>query len=421
MKKYILLLMAVLLCLASCREKYVASVTDLRLVRVEPSSGYEGSLIKILGRNFSTSFGENHVWINGKEARMVEFTKDQLTVVAPENDLGTYSVEVETPLGRISRDDFTFTYKMKPAKLYMVTTIAGNGANQLKDEIGTSAAIGQIEGLSWAPDGSLWFCQRSAGYAVRQYNLSTSMVKTIVSGIPLPWGGDFDASGDFYFPGKDAKKIYRIPKGANAYEEVALDPSVVLNAPMYVKFDPDGNMWIASRGNHTVYKVRNGILVKAYTGDKYFPVALATDAGGRIYFASTQDRGIFMIDGETVTKVIGSGVKPTKDDYEVSLSDGPAQANVGNIGGMFIGKDGALYYTDYLTFTVMKVTPDGSGDFSKGKISIVAGLPFSAAVVNGTTDKAQFQYPSGIAVSDDCRKIYVGEPTGYVLRVIDLS
>ena len=411
-----------LLGLSSCQKKYVASVTDLRLVRVDPSSGYEGDLIHILGRNFSTAFGENHVYINGVEAKMVEFNKDQLTIVAPPNELGTYSVEVETPLGRVSREDLTFTYKKKPAKLYMVTTVAGNGSDMIKDEIGTNAAIGRIEGLAWAPDKStIWFCQRSAGYAVRTFNLSTQMVKTVVSGIQLPWGGDFDAAGDFYFPGKDAKKVYRIAKGGSSAEEVTLPAAVELNAPMYVKFDSKGNMWIASRGNHTVYKVKDGALVKAFTGEKYFPVALAVDSKDRVFFASTQDRGIFMIDGDAVTKVAGTGTVPTKDDYEISLASGPAGTNIGNIGGLYITPDGTMYYTDYLTFTVMKIVPDASGSYTSGKISIVAGLPFSAAVVNGTTDKAQFKYPSGIVVSDDGKRIYVSEPTSFVLRMIDLS
>ena len=424
MKRFTFLIMAalMLLGLSSCQKKYVASVTDLRLVRVDPSSGYEGDLIHILGRNFSTAFGENHVYINGVEAKMVEFNKDQLTIVAPPNELGTYSVEVETPLGRVSREDLTFTYKKKPAKLYMVTTVAGNGSDMIKDEIGTNAAIGRIEGLAWAPDKStIWFCQRSAGYAVRTFNLSTQMVKTVVSGIQLPWGGDFDAAGDFYFPGKDAKKVYRIAKGGSSAEEVTLPAAVELNAPMYVKFDSKGNMWIASRGNHTVYKVKDGALVKAFTGEKYFPVALAVDSKDRVFFASTQDRGIFMIDGDAVTKVAGTGTVPTKDDYEISLASGPAGTNIGNIGGLYITPDGTMYYTDYLTFTVMKIVPDASGSYTSGKISIVAGLPFSAAVVNGTTDKAQFKYPSGIVVSDDGKRIYVSEPTSFVLRMIDLS
>ena len=131
--------------------------------------------------------------------------------------------------------------------------------------------------------------------------------------------------------------------------------------------------------------------------------------------------GVYMIDGDDVTRVIGTGVKPTVEDYETSLVGGPSTANVGNVGAIYIAPSGNLYYTDYLTFTVMKVVPDADGNYANGTISIVAGIPFSAAVVNGATDKATFKYPSGIVVSDDEKRIFVSEPTGYVLRMIDLS
>lgn len=424
MKKLYLFLMITLLGLVSCGEKYIASVDDLRVVRIDPSVGYSGCLINVLGRNFSTAFGENHVYINGKEAKMVEYTANQLTVVAPVNDLGSYTVEVTTPLGTIARDDLMFTYRKKPAKIYTVTTVAGNGANQVKDDVGTNAAIGQIEGLTWAPDGTLWFCQRSAGNAIRYYNPETSMVKTVVSSIPLPWGGDFDAAGNFYFAGKTTQAIYRIPKGSNTYEEVTLPAA--LDDPMYVKFDQEGNMWIASRDNHIVYKLKNGSIVSSYSNDGYYPVALAMDSKGRMYFASTSDlpdadNGIYMVDGETVTKVVGSGSAPTIENYENAIAGGPLKVNLGIIGGMCIGNDGAMYFTDFRVYTVLKVVPDDNGDFSKGTVSILAGQPFQSAIQNGSTDKAQFKYPSGIAISEDCKKIYISEPTGCVLRVIDLS
>lgn len=425
MKKIFLLLMAALLGLASCQKKYVASVDDLRVVRIDPAVGYEGCLINVLGRNFSTVFGENHVYINGKEARMVEFTANQLTVVAPLNDLGSYSVEVSTPLGYVASESLMFTYRKKPAKIYTVGTVAGNGRNEIRDDVGTVASIGQIEGLMWAPDGTLWFSQRSAGNAIRQFNPATLEVKTIVSGIDLPWGGDFDAGGDFYFAAKTTHKIYKIAKNSHSCEEFVV-PGMVLDDPMYVKFDKEGFMWIASRDNHLVYKIMNGLIVKTYTRDSWYPVALAMDDKGRIYFASSSeltdaDNGVFMIDGDEVTKVIGSGIAPTLDNYENSVAGGPSKVNMGIVGEMCIGSNGALYYTDFRTYTVMKVVPDANGDFTKGTVSIVAGLPFQPAVQNGPTDKAQFKYPSGIAVSEDCKKIYVAEPTGYVLRLIDLN
>ena len=54
MKKILLFALSLTL-LASCQQKdtYVARVTDLRLVSVDPKNGYAGDLVTILGRNFS--------------------------------------------------------------------------------------------------------------------------------------------------------------------------------------------------------------------------------------------------------------------------------------------------------------------------------------------------------------------------------
>lgn len=419
MKRFLIPIMSAILAIAGCaQDKYIASVEDLLLVRVDPGEGYEGAIVNVLGRNFSTSFGENKVVIGGKEAKIIEFTKDKITIIVPENELGTYPVEVTTPKGTVSSPSVTFTYKKRPEKMYTVTTVAGNGSNSLKDEIGTSAAIGQIEGLAFAPDGNLWFCQRSAGNAIRTFNPSTQMVKTVATPIPLPWGGDFDAAGNFFYSQKDAKAVGMIDAGTGANSTFATDAS--LNAPMYVKFDSKGDMWLASRGNNTVYRVHGNSVTETYTGEKYFPASLAIDSKDRVFFGSTQLRGIFMISGGEVTRIAGSGEKPTKDNFAASFTGNPLDLNIGYVGGIDFGPDGTLYYTDYLTFTVMMIVPDGD-DYSKGKISILAGLPFTNAVTNGTTDKAAFKYPSGIAVSPDGKKIYVSEPTGYVLRVIDLS
>ena len=164
MKRVIFLAFLTLLCATACnKNRYIANVTDLQLVSVSPREGYEGSLVKVLGRNFSTSFGENEVTINGVKAKLIDFSKDQITIIAPENEYGTYPVVVSTPKGTISHENVTFTYKKRPDKLYMVTTVAGNGANALKDDIGASASVGGVEGLCFAPDGTLWFCQRNEG------------------------------------------------------------------------------------------------------------------------------------------------------------------------------------------------------------------------------------------------------------------
>lgn len=401
------------------RDTYVANVTELQLVSLSPKEGYDGSIVKVLGRNFATSFGENEVTINGKVAKIIDFSKDQITVVAPENDFGTFPVVVTTPKGTISNEKVTFTYKKRPDKLFMVTTVAGNGSNSLNDDIGTSAAVGGVEGLCLAPDGSLWFCQRNGGYAIRSFNPATNMVTTIAMSPNLPWAGSFDSKGDFYYAAKADSKILKL--SGNTVSQYTCASSI--NNPMYVKFDSKDNMWIASRNNNTVYVEKDGSAIASYTGDKYYPACMDLDSKDRAFFGSPSLHTIMMIDTDgTVSKIAGNGAAPTKDTYSASLESGnPLEACIGNPGGLVIGNDGNMYFTDITTFTVMKIVPDPDGDFSKGKISILAGQPFSASVTNGTSDKAAFKYPSGIAISDDCKRIYVAEPTGYVIRMIDLQ
>ena len=60
-----------LLCACS-GDEYVAKVTELKLVSVNPTNGYPGEIVKILGRNFSPVASQNKVVIAGEEARILE-------------------------------------------------------------------------------------------------------------------------------------------------------------------------------------------------------------------------------------------------------------------------------------------------------------------------------------------------------------
>lgn len=421
MKRYIILLIAAAVCcFAACnKNRYVADVKELRLVGVAPTEGYSGSIVKVLGRNFSTILGENKVILNGKSAKIIEFTKDDITFIAPENGLGTYPVVVVVKNDTVSEGFVKFTYKKKPEKLYSVTTVAGTGANSMSDGLGTSAAVGGCEGLCFAPDGKLWFCQRNGGYAIRYYDPATSLVGTIASGTELPWGGGFDSKGDFYFAAKAVNKVFKVTPSGSVSE---YSTGAALDNPMYVKFDSKDNLWVCCRNSNTVYKTKNGAALETITATGYYPTCIFIDSRDRVFFASTTNQCIYMINDGTVTKIAGCGSKPAKDSYDKSLESGdPLQAQIGAVGGIYIGKDNALYYTDFTCFTVMKIAPDADGDYSKGKISLLAGVPFNNAVVNGTSDIAKFKYPSGIAVSNDCKRVYVTEPTGFVIRMIDMN
>lgn len=382
--------------LVSCKDDgYVASVTELQLASVSPSTGYSGGIVKILGRNFSDVFGENKVYVGDKEAQVLEYNAWDLTVVLPEQEPGVYIITVETPKGQVT--GLEFEYKEKPAHEYIVSTIAGGSAG-FADGNGAEAKIHQPEGLAMDSDGNLWITQRgSQGHAVRKMDRYYN-VTTVVS-TELPWQCCFDSNGDFYFTGKDAAAIYKVTKDGTLSTFQFTGAS--LNNPMDVQFDNDGAMWVASRNANQVHKIVDGAVVKTY--DITFPTCLTLDLKGRIIVGSTTSGYISVIDNDVVTPIAGTG-----DSAEVSNPDGTAgdtsTASVGQVNGIYAAKDGSLWFCDVRHKTVRRLSPDAAGDFTKGKVETVA---------------SGF-YPSDVYVSDDCSKIYVSSATTHTIRLIEV-
>ena len=122
--KKILFVMIALLALCSCGgDKYIAHITDLRLVSVNPQNGYPGDLVTIFGRNFSPEQSENEVFVGGEPARVVEAAEGRLQIVLPPLEPGSYPVRVIAPSGE--QEGLTINYLKVPDHIYMVTTIVG--------------------------------------------------------------------------------------------------------------------------------------------------------------------------------------------------------------------------------------------------------------------------------------------------------
>ena len=104
---------------------------------MDPESGYSGAIVKVLGRNFSEKAKDNVVLIGGKEAKVLDANKWDLTIVVPENDPAEYEVEVTTPAGKAG--GIKFLYKEKPEHVYLASIYAGQaGKNGVQDGMGVS-------------------------------------------------------------------------------------------------------------------------------------------------------------------------------------------------------------------------------------------------------------------------------------------
>lgn len=413
MKRFgILFLLLGLLAAAGCNDdEYTAKVTDLRLVRLSPTSGYAGDIVRILGRNFSEEYGGNTVTINGVEARVIEIARDELSIIVPENEPGSYPICIRTP--KMEVEGLSFKYNVRPEKEYVVSTVAGNGSSALVDGIGSAASFAAPEGLCYNCDGSIWIIQRggTGTFAIRRmdmsYNITTLCSSSLLN---FPWGGDFAPSGDFYVANKGNHKVLRITVDGSCSEYPIT--GATLNNPMCVAFSAAGDMYVASRNANEVLKIdpASGAVQDRY--EVKMPESMDVDSEGRVIVGTNNAYYLYMIDTDGSVKTIaGNGTVPSASNY--SDGDGDlATATIGMVGGICCASDGCIYFTDRTASTVRKLTPSADGGYAVGTLETLAGIAGTKGVTDGLNTLATFSYPAGIVVSDDCSDIYVADGSG---------
>ena len=313
--------MALVTLASACQDdKYVANVTELSLVRMDPESGYSGAIVKVLGRNFSEKAKDNVVLIGGKEAKVLDANKWDLTIVVPENEPAEYDVEVTTPEGKAG--GIKFLYKEKPEHVYLASIYAGKvGTNASEDGVATSATFSSPEGIIPAGDGSYYILQRGS-FAIRKMDSfgRVTTVKTSGAELKHPWQGAVAPSGELYFCNKSVNQLVKM----DAAGVVKVVSGFTLDNPMGVKFDSDGFGYL-------------------YMIDK---------------------------DGE-IKQIAGEGnAKGSKGDGVPG--DLLGKSTIGKVNGIWCAKDGALYFCDVTAQAVRKLTPGAGGDYSKGKLETIA-------------------------------------------------
>lgn len=393
--------MALVTLASACQDdKYIANVTELSLVRMDPESGYSGAIVKVLGRNFSEKAKDNVVLIGGKEAKVLDANKWDLTIVVPENDPAEYEVQVTTPKG--TAGGIKFLYKEKPEHVYLASIYAGKvGTNASEDGVTTSATFSSPEGIIPAGDGSYYILQRGS-FAIRKMDSFGRVTTVKTSGAELhhPWQGAVAPSGELYFCNKSSNQLMKM----DAAGVVKVVSGFTLQNPMGVKFGSDGFGYLSNRNTDggQVIKFKDDAVVKTFS----VPTATcaSVDAAGRVIVGSNDSGYLFMIDKEgNVTKIAGDGNRNGSkgDGVPGDLLD---KSTIGMVNGIWCAKDGALYFCDVTAQSVRKLTPGAGGDYSKGKLETIA---------------SGF-YPSDVVVSEDCAKIFVTSATTNTIRLIEI-
>lgn len=120
----------------------------------------------------------------------------------------------------------------------------------------------------------------------------------------------------------------------------------------------------------------------------------------------------------TQKTIAGDGVKG--QEYYDGDPGNPLSAKVGATFGVAAGSDGCLYLSDNTYNCIRKLTPDASGDYSKGTLETIAGSGKSG-FSDGKGLKATFNQPYEIIITKDCKTMYVAGAVNYLIRRITVK
>lgn len=393
---------------------YLHTVT-LTTASIAPARGKAGDEVTLTGEGFGNTVEENIVSVNGKQAVVKSVTATTLTFIMPENPAGTYPVKVSVADKTV--ENLSFTYEDFS---YTVETVAGNSATTSTDGKGTAASFKFPQGLALAPNGDIWIAERGNNVIRkmdRAYNVST-VAKSGTVTFNAPWQGNFDASGSYYVANKALNNIIKVTQDGVCS---VFSTGTTFRSPMSVIFDANDNMYVADRDNKAVKKIASDGTVTSYdmSSLKAGPNCMAVDKKGRIFVGTGGTYQLHMFDTDGALKtVFGAGVVHTAATYSDGEPNDLSKATMGATFGIAFGADEVLYIADYTLHTIRTLTPNADGDYMKGTLKTIAGIPGTKGKIDGPALTATFNGPASVLVTD---KIYIADEQNHLIRSITVN
>lgn len=393
---------------------YLHTVT-LTTASIAPARGKAGDEVTLTGEGFGNTVEENLVSVNGKQAVVKSVTATTLTFIVPENPAGTYPVKVSVADKTVENQSFTYEDFS-----YTVETVAGNSATTSTDGKGTAASFKFPQGLALAPNGDIWIAERGNNVIRkmdRAYNVST-VAKSGTVTFNAPWQGNFDASGSYYVANKALNNIIKVTQDGVCS---VFSTGTTFRSPMSVIFDANDNMYVADRDNKAVKKIASDGAVTSYdmSSLKAGPNCMAVDKKGRIFVGTGGTYQLHMFDTDgTLKTVFGAGVVHTAATYSDGEPNDLSKATMGATFGIAFGADEVLYIADYTLHTIRTLTPNADGDYMKGTLKTIAGIPGTKGKIDGPALTATFNGPASVLVTD---KIYIADEQNHLIRSITVN
>ena len=205
--------------------------------------------------------------------------------------------------------------------------------------------------------------------------------------------------------------------------------NATLNRPSALALDAGGNLLIADENNFAIRRIdaQTAIITtiagngtNGFSGDGgpalsaqiSYPLALAIDAAGVLYFADNGNNAIRKISNGIITTVAGNGT------YGFSGDGGPAtSAELADPEGVAVDLAGNVYIADSSNYVVRKV------DATSGNISTVAGTYIGQTQADerytgdgGPANQAGLSYVEDVFV-DHYGELFIADSDNFVIRI----
>ncbi|MFD2885345.1 IPT/TIG domain-containing protein [Chitinophaga cymbidii] len=415
--------------LAGCKKDDVPSHAPgapMTISEFMPAQGGGGTSVLINGSNFTSDTSELEVTINGNKLAIIGANTNQIMAVVPKK-CGTGNIVV-----KVGGDEIASTAVFNYMFTRNVTTFAGNGTAGFANGKGEEAQFNfnkeawyRSKGIVTDDEGNV-FVADPGNHCIRKITPEGDV--TVFSGNPNA-AGHADGQGltaQFSLPYDltidNDQNLYCVDPGNWDIRKISPDGTALTigwatGEPWSVAYDKSSNtLYYLSAANGNVYKVAPDGSSEAVITGINSPAGMGFDAQGNLYVASNGDHTILKFEKGSSTGIAIAGAAGASGYVNGTGAD----ARFAFPWGLCIDAAGNIYVAGNGTWDGGTYNPDQSIRFidaKNGEVSTYAGSG-TAGYANAIGEAAAFSAPGGVAVDRNGIVYVLDKNNNRVRRII---